>query len=73
MTRNAAQTMIATERMCEHVTVGVVSVRRRRTPADVRFYALDGAVRVVIEADHEDDARSLCREMGLEFIRPCDG
>jgi hypothetical protein len=39
----------------------------------VRFCALDGPVRVVIEADHEDDARYLCREMGLEFIGLCDG
>jgi hypothetical protein len=46
---------------------------RRRTPARVRFCALDGPVQVVIEADHEDDARHLCREMGFAFIRLCDG
>ena len=54
------------------VTIGVVGVRKRRWPARVRFCALDGAVRVVIEADHEDDARHLCREMQWEFIGLCD-
>jgi hypothetical protein len=73
MTRNAAQTRITTEQMRAYVTVGVVGVRRRRTPSRVRFCALDGPVRVVIEADHEDDARYFCREMSLEFIGLCDG
>jgi hypothetical protein len=66
-------TRIATERMRVNVTVGVVRARRRRTPARVRFSALDGPVQVVIEADHEDDARHLCREMGFAFIGLCDG
>jgi hypothetical protein len=38
----------------------------------VRFCALDGPVRVMIEADSEDDARCLCREMAFEFIGLCD-
>jgi len=57
----------------QHVSVGVVRVRKRRQPARVRFCALDGGVRVVIEADHEDDARYLCREMQWQFIGLCDG
>jgi hypothetical protein len=65
-------TRIATERLHAHLTVGVVSVRRRRAPSRVNFYALDGPVRVVVEADSEDDARCLCREMAFEFIGLCD-
>jgi hypothetical protein len=52
----------------EHLSVGIVRVRERRRPARVRFCALDGPVRVVIEADSEHDARCLCREMAFEFI-----
>jgi hypothetical protein len=63
---------IATERLHTHVTVGAVSVRSRRASSRVCFCALDGLVRVVIEADSEDDARCLCREMALEFICLCD-
>ncbi|MGZ8416923.1 MAG: hypothetical protein ACXWVQ_08050 [Methyloceanibacter sp.] len=51
----------------------MVRVKRHRLPARVRFCALDGSVRVVIEADSEDDARCLCREMDWEFIGLCDG
>jgi hypothetical protein len=65
-------TRIATERLHTHVTVGILRVRNRRTPARVRFCALDGPVRVTIEADSEDDARCLCREMAFEFIGLCD-
>ncbi len=65
-------TRIAAERMAAHVTVGAVRVRARRAPSRVRFCALDGPVRVVIEADSEFDARCLCREMGFEFIGLCD-
>jgi hypothetical protein len=61
-------TRIATE-----LSVGVVRVQRRLVPAGVQFCALDGTVRVVIEADSEDDARYLCREMRLEFIGLCEG
>ncbi len=54
------------------LAVGVVRVRARRAPSRVRFCALDGPVRVVIEADGEFDARCLCRAMGFEFIGLCD-
>jgi hypothetical protein len=63
---------IATERLGAHVTVGVARLRRRRAPSRVSFCALDGTVRVVVEADSEDDALCLCREMAFEFIRLCD-
>jgi hypothetical protein len=66
---------IAAERMLAHVAVGVVEVRSRRlrrAPSRVRFCALDGTLRVVIEADSEDDARYLCRDMAFEFIGLCD-
>ncbi len=62
---------IAAERMQSHVAVGAVEVRRG-APSPVRFVALDGTLRVVIEADSEDDARCLCREMGFEFLGLCD-
>jgi hypothetical protein len=68
-------TRIAAERMQAHVAVGVVKVRGRGlSPAAsrVQFCALDGTVRVVIEADSEDDARYLCRDMAFEFIGLCD-
>jgi hypothetical protein len=60
-------------RIATVLSVGVVRVKRHRLPARVRFCALDGSVRVVIEADSEDDARCLCREMDWEFIGLCDG
>jgi hypothetical protein len=66
---------IAAERMQAHVAVGIVKVRSRgvkRVPSGVRFCALDETVRVVIEADSEDDARYLCRDMTFEFIGLCD-
>jgi hypothetical protein len=63
---------IATERFLTHVAVGVTRARQRRTTSRVLFCALDGPVRVLIEADGEDDARCLCREMAFEFICLCD-
>ncbi|MGH6748455.1 MAG: hypothetical protein ACRECI_03940 [Methyloceanibacter sp.] len=66
---------IAAERMQAHVAVGVVKMpgrRLRRALPRVRFCALEGTVRVVIEADSEDDARYLCRDMAFEFIGLCD-
>jgi hypothetical protein len=48
------------------------SRRLRRAQPRVRFCALEGTVRVVIEADSEDDARYLCRDMAFEFIGLCD-
>jgi hypothetical protein len=62
---------IAAEWMQTHVTVGVVKVMQR-APSRVRFLALDGTMRVVIEADSEDDARYLCRDMEFEFVGLCD-
>ena len=59
-------------RVATELSIGVVRVRRRAVPAGVRFCALDGTVRVVIEANSEDDARYLCREMRFEFIGLCD-
>lgn len=59
-------------RVATELSIGVVRVRRHRAPARVRFCALDGAVRVVIEADSEDDARYLCQEMLWDFIRLCE-
>ena len=59
-------------RIATELCIGVVRVRRHRAPAQVRFCALDGPVRVVIEADNEDDARYLCREMRWEFIGLCN-
>ncbi len=61
-------TRVATEQ-----SVGVVRVRKQRFPARVRFFALDGSVRVVVEADSEDDARYLCQEMRWEFIGLYEG
>ncbi len=46
--------------------------RRRQSRTLVRFFALDGAMRVVVEADNEDDARYLCSEMRWDFICLCD-
>ncbi|ODR99635.1 hypothetical protein AUC69_08380 [Methyloceanibacter superfactus] len=64
---------LATERM--HVSV--VRVERRPKPSRVKssrvkFCALEGDLRVEIEADSEDDARLLCQEAGLDFIGLCD-
>jgi hypothetical protein len=56
--------------MHAHVTVGVAPVTRQ-TPSRVVFCALDGPVRVLIEADSEDDVRYLCHEMNFEFICVC--
>ena len=62
----------ATERMQTHVTVGVARIGQQRPPSRVLFCAVDGPMRVLIEADNVDDARCLCREMALEFICFCD-
>ena len=62
----------AMARIATELSVGVVR-RKRGAPTRVNFYALDGTICVVIEADSEDDARYLCREMRLEFIGFCHG
>jgi hypothetical protein len=59
--------MLTTERIKTDRPAG-----RRQTRTLVRFFALDGAMRVVVEADNEDDARYLCREMRWDFICFCD-
>jgi len=59
-------------RVAPELNVGVVRIKRERAPARVRFCALDGSVRVVIEVDSEDDARTVCHEMRFEFIGFCD-
>jgi hypothetical protein len=59
-------------KVATELSVGVVRIKRHRAPSRVRFCALDGTLRVVIEADSEDDARMLCRELRLEFIGLCD-
>jgi hypothetical protein len=59
-------------RIATELSIGVVRVRRPRALSRVRFCALDGPVRVVIEADSEDDARYLCREMRWDFIGLCN-
>jgi len=63
---------IAAERFRTHVVLGVTRARQRRTTSRVLFCALDGPVRVLLEADGEDDARCLCREVAFEFICLCD-
>jgi len=44
----------------------------RRRAASVRFYALDGTLCLLIEADSADDASYLCRDVRLEFIGLCE-
>ena len=60
--------MLTTERF----KIDRLPTRRRRARTFVRFFALDGAMRVVVEADNEDDARYLCREMRWDFICFCE-
>lgn len=43
-----------------------------RRVAGVNFYALEGSLCVLIEADSAEDARDLCREMRLEFVALCE-
>ena len=62
----------ATERMQTHVTVGAARIGQQRSSSRILFCAVDGPVRVLIEADNEDDARCLCRDMAFEFICFCD-
>jgi hypothetical protein len=48
-----------------------VRVSKRRATHG-RFYALDGLLCVVIEADSEEDARYLCHDLRFEFIGLCE-
>lgn len=52
-------------------TVRSASALSRRV-AGVNFYALEGSLCVLIEADSAEDARYLCREMRLEFVALCE-
>jgi len=58
----------------ERIGTGAVRIRKRRVGREtsVRFYAFDGTICVLIEADSEDDARYLCRDVRLEFIGLCE-
>jgi hypothetical protein len=58
----------------ERIGTGAVRIRKRRVGREmsVRFYALDGTICVLIEADSEDDARYLCRDLRFEFIGLCE-
>ena len=37
-----------------------------------RFHVFDGACRIVIEAESQEDAPYLCSDMGWELICACD-
>jgi hypothetical protein len=54
------------------MTGGARATRGRRETMLVRFFALEGAMRVIVEADNEADARYLCSEMRWDFICLCD-
>lgn len=51
--------------------VRTVRISERRA-GGVRFYALEGSLCVVIEAESEDDAYYLCRDVRLGFIGLCE-
>jgi hypothetical protein len=51
-----------------------LGLRPDRPTAELfRFQIFDGSSRVVIEAQSEEDARCLCRQMSWEFICVCEG
>lgn len=56
---------IATEKTGLRITTARL---RKRSRARVRFYAVDGALCVLIEAESEEDGRALCRDVKLDFI-----
>lgn len=54
-------------------SVGLRPTRiKKRRQTIVRFYALDGTLCVLVEADSEEDARFLCRDLRFEFIGLCE-
>lgn len=55
----------------EKVGLRVSKAVSRRGASVVRFYALEGTLCVQIEAESEDDAQQLCRDVRLEFIGLC--
>jgi hypothetical protein len=56
----------------ETLNTGTVTLRGRPQALLVRFFAFDGSTRVVVEADNEDDAVCLCREMRWDFLCFCN-
>jgi hypothetical protein len=60
---------LATEKTGLRVTTARL---RKRSRSRVHFYAVDGALCVLIEAESEDDARILCRDVKLDFIGLCE-
>jgi hypothetical protein len=62
--------MVSTELSVTHLRVRKAQRRAIQLP---RFQVFDGAVRIVIEAQSEEDARYLCSEMGWELICACEG
>jgi hypothetical protein len=60
----------APERTRRRASLAVVRVSSQRQT--VRFLALEASVRVAVEADSEDDARDLCRDMQWDFIGVCE-
>jgi hypothetical protein len=69
-TKATASSGLATERARQRVSLQLVRTQSERRV--VSFFALDASVRMVGEADSEDEARSLCREMRWEFIALCE-
>jgi len=54
-------------------TVGLGAARTsKRSRTRVRFYAVDGTLCVLIEADSEEDAAFLCRDVKLDYIGICE-
>jgi hypothetical protein len=53
-------------------TVGVGAARiSKRSRTGVRFYAVDGTLCLLLEAESEEDAAFLCRDVRLEFVGLC--
>jgi hypothetical protein len=59
-------------------TIELSLTHRRLSEADrvelqlKRFHVFDGASRIVIEAQSQEDAHYLCSEMGWELICACE-
>ena len=57
-----------------HLEPSATRRKAKRTETKLpRFHVFDGASRVVIEAQSEEDAFYLCIEMGWELICACEG
>jgi hypothetical protein len=66
-----ATARLATKGARRRLSFRIVGAQSQRE--SVRFFALDASMRVEVEADSEDDARVLCREMEWEFLGCSDG